>query len=183
MNPAPNLFLTGPMGAGKTSIGRRLAAQLGLEFVDLDQAFEERTGASIALTFEIEGEAGFRRRESALLAELVEKSGMVMSTGGGAVLDARNRELLRSRGFVVWLDADVDTQLRRLHADRQRPLLSVGDRRLQLTRLAEIRNPLYAQIADLRIAASGSASSAVMVRQVEARLSDVWQRTHDGVGA
>jgi shikimate kinase len=183
MNPAANLFLVGPMGAGKTSIGRRLAAQLGLDFVDLDQAFVERTGASIALTFEIEGEAGFRRRESALLAELAGQSGMVMSTGGGAVLDPGNREILRQRGFVVWLDADVDTQLLRLHADRQRPLLDVGDRRAQLTCLAHVRNPLYAEIADLRVPASGSGSSAGMARQIEASLARVWQRSTHGVNA
>ena len=183
MNPAPNLFLIGPMGAGKTSIGRRLAAQMALDFVDLDQAFEQRTGASIALTFEIEGEAGFRRRESALLAELVQQTGMVLSTGGGAILDPHNRDLLGTHGFVVWLDADVDTQLHRLHADRQRPLLGVDDRRLQLTNLADIRNPLYAQVADLRIAASGLGSSAVMARQAEARISRLWQRTRNGVDA
>jgi shikimate kinase len=183
MNPAANLFLIGPMGAGKTSIGRRLAVQLGLEFVDLDQVFVQHTGASIALTFEIEGEEGFRRRESALLAELVLRSRIVMSTGGGAVLDPHNRELLRTHGFVVWLDADVDTQLRRLHADRQRPLLGVGDRRAQLSSLAQTRNPLYAEIADLRMPASGSGSSASMARQVEASLARVWQRSTQGVDA
>ena len=183
MNPAPNLFLVGPMGAGKTSVGRRLAAQLGLPFLDLDLAFEERTGVSIALTFEIEGEAGFRKRESALLAELVQRRGIVLSTGGGAVLDAGNRELLRSNGFVIWLDADVDTQLHRLHADRKRPLLSLGNRREQLTNLARVRNPLYAEIADLRVAASGAGSSSAMARQVGAQVMRQWQANDSGAHA
>ncbi len=174
MNPAPNLFLIGPMGAGKTSIGRRLARQLGLEFVDLDVEFEVRVGASIALTFEIEGEAGFRKRECELLAELVRRRGIVLSTGGGAVLDAENRQLLRSNGFVVWLDTDVDTQLSRLHADRQRPLLQGPDRRDKLERMAELRNPLYAETADLRISASGNGSSAVTARHVGAQIAKSW---------
>ncbi len=174
MNPAPNLFLIGPMGAGKTSIGRRLARQLGLEFVDLDVEFEVRVGASIALTFEIEGEDGFRKRECELLAELVRRRGIVLSTGGGAVLDAHNRHLLRSNGFVVWLDTDVDTQLSRLHADRQRPLLQGPDRRQKLEHMAELRNPLYAETADLRISASGNESSAVTARHVGSQIARSW---------
>ncbi len=183
MNPAPNLFIIGPMGAGKTSIGRRLAAQLGLPFHDLDLEFEERACVSIALTFEIEGEAGFRKRESALLAEFVQRRGIVLSTGGGAVLDAGNRDLLRNNGFVIWLDADVDTQLHRLHADRKRPLLSVGDRREQLMKLAMQRNPLYAEIADLRVAASGGGSSAAMARHVSAQVMRHWQANDQGARA
>ena len=175
MNPASNLFLIGPMGAGKTSIGRRLAAQLGLRFLDLDIEFETRTGASIALTFEIEGEAGFRKRESDLLGELVHQRGIVLSTGGGAVLDARNRELLRNNGFVVWLDTDVDTQLQRLHADRLRPLLQGVDRREKLLHMAELRNPLYAETADLRIGASGSDNSAATARHVGTQIARTWQ--------
>lgn len=180
MNPAPNLFLIGPMGAGKTSIGRQLGEQLGLPFVDLDQALVERTGASIALTFEIEGEAGFRRRESELLAEMVRRRGIVLATGGGAVLDPANRELLRGNGFVVWLDADVETQLRRLHNDRQRPLLEGEDRRERLTRMAALRNPLYAEIADLHIPSSGQGTCASMARQIGARIAAMWRHTNEG---
>lgn len=175
MNPAPNLFLIGPMGAGKTSIGRRLAQQLDLSFVDLDLEFEKRTGASIALTFEIEGEAGFRERERDLLGELVRRRGIVLSTGGGAVLNAENRARLRENGFVVWLDADVDTQLDRLHADRQRPLLQGPDRREKLLRMAELRNPLYAETADLRVSASGSGNGAAMARHVGAQIARNWR--------
>ncbi len=174
MNPAPNLFLIGPMGAGKTSIGRHLARHLGLRFVDLDLELEARLGASIALTFELEGEAGFRKRESALLGELVRDCGIVLSTGGGAVLDPVNRKLLRARGFVVWLDTDVDTQLNRLHADRQRPLLQGPDRREKLLGMADLRNPLYAQTADLRIAACGLGSSLSMACHVGEQIADTW---------
>lgn len=175
MNPAPNLFLIGPMGAGKTSIGRRLAALLNMRFLDLDLEFEARNGASIALTFEIEGETGFRKRESELLSELVRQRGVVLSTGGGAVLDANNRQLLRGNGFVVWLDTDVDTQLERLHADRQRPLLQGADRREKLLNMAELRNPLYAETADLRIASSSAGSSAAMARHVGTLIARTWQ--------
>lgn len=174
MNPAPNLFLIGPMGAGKTSIGRHLARHLGLRFIDLDVELEARTGASITLTFEIEGEAGFRKRESDLLGELVHQCGIVLSTGGGAVLDPANRNLLRDHGFVVWLDTDVDTQLNRLHADRQRPLLQFADRRERLLKMAEQRNPLYAQTADLRISACGHGSSTFMARHVGEQIADNW---------
>ena len=174
MNPAANLFLIGPMGAGKTSIGRRLAEHLKLPFLDLDVVFEERTGASIALTFDIEGESGFRKRESALLAELVSGRGLILSTGGGAILEAGNRELLRNNGFVVWLDTDVDTQLRRLHADRHRPLLMGADRRQRLMQMAALRNPLYAETADLRIAASATGSAAAMARHVSVEIASTW---------
>lgn len=176
MNPAASLFLVGPMGAGKTSIGRRLAETLAWPFVDLDHAVEERSGASIALTFEIEGEAGFRRRESELLGELVQRRGIVLSTGGGAVLAPRNRQLLRENGFVVWLDTDVDAQLARLQHDRKRPLISVDDRRGRLQQLALERNPLYAEIADLRIASTGQGSSGALARQVGAQLDRLWRR-------
>src|SRR5690348_3220288 len=121
MNPSPNLFLIGPMGAGKSSIGRRLAEHFGMPCIDLDAAVEERTGASVATIFEIEGEAGFRRRESDLLAELSGQNGIVLATGGGAVLAPENRVPLRERGFVVWLQTSVEQQLQRLVRDRQRP--------------------------------------------------------------
>lgn len=102
--------------------------------------------------------------------------GVVLSTGGGAVLDARNRELLRGNGFVVWLDTDVDAQLERLHADRQRPLLQGVDRRERLLHMAELRNPLYAETADLRVGASGSGSSTAMARLVGAQIARTWQQ-------
>ena len=176
MNPAASLFLIGPMGAGKTSIGRKLADMLEWPFVDLDQAVEERSGASIALTFEIEGEAGFRRRESDMLAELVKRRSSVLSTGGGAVLAPRNRQLLRDNGFVVWLDTDVEAQLARLQHDRKRPLISVDDRRSRLQQLALERNPLYAEIADLRVTSFGQGSSGALARHIGTLLERQWQR-------
>jgi shikimate kinase len=129
MNPAPNLFLIGPMGAGKTTVGRQLAELFRMPFLDLDQEIEARTGAPVGLIFEVEGEEGFRRREAALLAELAARNGLVLATGGGAVLADESRRRLRARGFVIWLDARVEAQLARLSRDRQRPLLQSGDRR------------------------------------------------------
>ncbi|HXS73964.1 MAG TPA: shikimate kinase [Rhodanobacteraceae bacterium] len=151
MNPSCNLFLIGPMGAGKTTVGRRLAAHYGLPFVDLDAEIETHTGAGVPLIFDVEGEPGFRRREAALLAECSARDGVVLATGGGAVLDARNRELLQTRGFVVWLQTSVEQQLQRLERDRQRPLLQAEDRRERLHVMAHARDPLYAGIADLSV--------------------------------
>jgi len=146
---APNLVLVGPMGAGKSSIGRRLAGRLGLRFVDADRAIEDATGATVPVIFECEGEAGFRARESALIAELCAGEGQLIATGGGAVLDERNRAVLRERGFVVYLRVGIEQQLRRLARDRTRPLLAGADRRERLQQLAAQRGPLYDAIADL----------------------------------
>ena len=150
MNPSPNLVLVGPMGAGKTSIGKRLAEHFGLPFADADRQIEAQTGASVSMIFDCEGEAGFRARERALLAELLSGTGHVIATGGGAVLDPGNRQLLRERGFIVHLHADVQAQLKRLARDRTRPLLQRDDREAVLHRLAAERAPLYADVADLR---------------------------------
>ncbi|HVI58263.1 MAG TPA: shikimate kinase [Luteimonas sp.] len=150
MQHAPNLVLVGPMGSGKSSIGRRLAARLGLAFVDADHEIEAQAGTSIATIFECAGEAAFRAREHAVLARLLAAEGSVIATGGGAVLDPRTRALLRERGFVVHLHADVPQQLARLARDRSRPLLAGADREQVLRRLAELRGPLYAEVAHLR---------------------------------
>lgn len=175
MNPAANLVLVGPMGAGKSSIGRRLAAAFGLRFVDVDQMLEQRTGASIALIFDLEGESGFRRREQALLREICEGRGQLIATGGGAVLDAGTRALLATSGFVLHLHASVDQQLARLARDRQRPLLAAPDRRQRLEALARQRDPLYAEIADLRFQSDGL-SVAQAAERLETLLADRWQR-------
>lgn len=145
----PRIFLIGPMGSGKTSIGRHLADLLGLRFFDCDDAIVERTGASINLIFDIEGEAGFRERESAMLAELAAQKEALIATGGGAVLSAANRALLRSSGFVIWLKTSVEQQARRLRKDQKRPLLQFDDWRQRLERLAKERDPLYGETADL----------------------------------
>ncbi|HVU81811.1 MAG TPA: shikimate kinase [Rhodanobacteraceae bacterium] len=176
MNPSPNLFLIGPMGAGKSSIGRRLAERFGLPCIDLDAAIEQRTGASVATIFEIEGEAGFRRRESELLAEFTTRTGIVLATGGGAVLPIENRALLRQRGFVVWLQASVEQQLQRLARDRQRPLLDAPDRRERLEELARERDPVYAELADCSIGSGGESCDHAAVH-IAALLEKHWQRT------
>jgi len=155
MNPAPNLVLVGPMGAGKTSIGRRLADRFGLRFVDADQHVEQRTGARIPTIFEHVGEAGFREREAAALAELLAGDGLLVATGGGAVLGEANRKLMRERGFVVYLRAGVEAQLQRLQRDRSRPLLQRADREQVLRDLAAVREPLYREVADLTLDTDG----------------------------
>jgi shikimate kinase len=175
MNPAPNLVFVGPMGAGKTTIGTRVAAKLALRFVDVDQRLQEITGARVPLIFECEGEAGFRARESALIAELCNDSGLLIATGGGAVLDPLNRQRLRERGFVVHLHLDVDAQLARLARDRSRPLLATGDRHATLTALAAQRDALYAEIADLHYDSNGPGADAAATRLV-AMIADRWQR-------
>ena len=144
-----NIFLIGLMGAGKTTIGRMLARRLGKEFIDADHEIEERTGARVGLIFEIEGESGFRDREARLLDELTSRSGIVLATGGGAILAQDNRERLRSRGFVVYLRAPVVQLIERTRRDRGRPLLQTDDRAATLTALYAARDPLYADTADL----------------------------------
>lgn len=176
MNPSPNLFLIGPMGAGKSSIGRRLAERFGLPCVDLDAEIEQRTGTSVTTIFEIEGEAGFRRRESDLLAELTARQGILLATGGGAVLVPENRTLLRQRGFVVWLQTSVEQQLQRLARDRQRPLLNAPDRRRRLEQLAAERDPVYAAVADFA-APSNNESCQHATTRIAGLLDSAWQRT------
>lgn len=183
MNPAPNLFFIGPMGAGKTTVGRHVAELLAMPFHDLDHEIEAHTGATIHLVFELEGEAGFRKRESATLAELAAGSGIVLSTGGGAVLSEDNRRLLRERGFVIWLDATIESQLARLARDRQRPLLDAPDRRARLEQLAGERSPLYAEIADLRVASSGTGNSTHTARHIVTLLETHWQRAEYAANA
>ncbi|WP_337053859.1 shikimate kinase [Pseudoxanthomonas sp. USHLN014] len=176
MNPAPNLVMVGPMGAGKTSIGRRIAERFGLRFVDADHAVVEAAGSSIPEIFEREGEAGFRARERAALAQLLAGEGQVVASGGGAVLDADNRALMQARGFVIYLRVDVETQLRRVARDRNRPLLQNVDRRQVLTDLIAVRDPLYRQVADLVLDADrltpGEATAALV-----GRLARDWQPT------
>ena len=144
----PSIFLIGPMGAGKTTIGRRLALALHREFLDSDQEIERRAGASIPLIFAVEGETGFRTREKAVIAELTRRPNIILATGGGVVLDPDNRRCLAGRGFVVYLCASVDEQLRRTRGDTQRPLLQTADPRARLAHLFEQRDPLYRAVTD-----------------------------------
>ena len=176
MNPAPNLILVGPMGAGKSSIGRRLAERFGLEFVDADEALVERTGATVTTIFEHVGEAGFREREKATLAQLLAGEGKLVSTGGGAVLDSDNRQLMRERGFVVYLRVSVGAQLKRLGRDRSRPLLQRGDREQVLHELATAREPLYAEVADLMLDTDGLSPGSATSTLAQL-LATHWQRS------
>lgn len=144
-----NLILVGPMGAGKSTIGRLLAKELKLQFKDSDKEIEQRTGADIPWIFDVEGEQGFREREQSMIAELCELSGVVIATGGGVVLRPENRQALSAGGRVVYLHASVDQQLDRTSRDRNRPLLRNSDPAKVLGSLMEIRDPLYREIADV----------------------------------
>lgn len=155
MHSRVNVFLVGPMGAGKTTVGKRLAELRGMEFLDSDHEVEARTGVDVAFIFEKEGEAGFRRREKQVIAELTGGSGIVLATGGGAVLDPENRQHLAGRGYVVYLRASVEQQLRRTSHSDHRPLLQTGDRRQVLESLFAVRDPLYREVADLVLETDG----------------------------
>lgn len=143
------IFLVGMMGAGKTTVGRALARQLGWDFVDLDHELEARCGVRVAFIFDIEGEQGFRKRESAVLDECTQRRNIVLATGGGAVLSALNRSRLRERGTVVYLRASIDELYRRVERDRNRPLLQTNNPRERLQELLEQREPLYDEVASL----------------------------------
>ena len=170
----PRIFLIGPMGAGKTCIGRRLAERFGLEFVDADQAIVDEVGSSIPAIFENVGEAGFRAHEKRVLARLLERGGQLVSTGGGAVLDADNRQRIRQRGFVVWLRVGVAAQLQRLQRDKTRPLLQREDREQVLEAMATLRDPLYREVADL-VVDTDPYSPAEATAHLVVRLAAQWQ--------
>ena len=161
MNYPKNLFLIGPMGAGKSAVGRQLARLLHLDFVDSDDEIENRTGVDIPFIFEKEGEAGFRKREAAVIDDLSQRDGVVLATGGGAVINADNRSRLGARGFVVYLNTSVPQQLERTQRGRERPLLENDDPRKVLEEFMEIRDPLYRSIADLVIDTDGRRVKAV----------------------
>lgn len=144
-----NIFLVGPMGAGKSTIGRQLAKALHRKFYDSDKEVEQRTGVSISWIFEMEGEAGFRERESRAIEELTAMENIVLATGGGAVLSEENRKWLRARGHVIYLSASTEQLYRRTARDKKRPLLQTGDRRKQIEDLLATRDPLYREVADI----------------------------------
>lgn len=152
-----NIIFVGPMGAGKTTIGKQLARELGRPFFDSDREIEERTGADIPLIFELEGEEGFRRREKAVIADLTEKQGIVLATGGGAVLDPENREQLRKHGYVIYLSAPLEQLIHRTSKDRNRPLLQTADPAQKLREILAVRDPLYREVAHTVIETNSSA--------------------------
>ena len=164
------------MGAGKTTIGKKLAEHGGLEFVDSDHEIEVRTGVDIPFIFEKEGEDGFRRREQAVIDELTQRSGIVLATGGGAVLLPENRRHLAARGHVVYLHASLAQQLSRTERSDNRPLLQGGDRLEILTRLFEHRDPLYREVADLVLETDGKIARQ-LARDIEDSL-----HAHGGAG-
>ena len=176
MNPAPNLVLVGPMGAGKSSLGRRLAGKLGLEFVDADRVLEERAGAAIPLIFELEGEPGFRAREVQAIAELTALEGIVLATGGGVVLDQDNRRALAAHGTVVYLRATPEHLYERVRQDRNRPLLAGGDPLERLRELYRLRDPLYREVADVVID-TGRQSVQALARALLEQLGARWKRS------
>ena len=149
MKSRQSIFLVGPMGVGKTTIGRQLASILDYEFLDSDREIEQRTGASIPWIFDMEGEEGFRRREQAIIDELTARPGIVLATGGGAVIKPENRDHLKQRGIVVYLKAELDELLARTRNDKNRPLLQTEDPRTRLQVLLEQREPWYLEIADI----------------------------------
>lgn len=144
-----NVYLIGPMGSGKTTIGKHTAELLGLSFLDCDTELESRTGASVNLIFDIEGEEGFRERETRLLEEVSKWRRCLIATGGGSVLREENRRIMKHTGIVVYLETSVPQQLKRLRMDKKRPLLQTRDREKKLITLAEKRNPLYRELADI----------------------------------
>jgi len=144
-----NIFLIGPMGTGKTTIGRQLARKLKMEFFDSDRVIEEITGADIPLIFEKEGESGFRQREQKTIDELTQKKGIILATGGGAILAATNRTHLSSRGTVIYLKSNLKTLVTRTSKDKNRPLLHADEpAEVILERLLKQRDPLYQETAD-----------------------------------
>ena len=174
MKRAGNIYLVGMMGAGKTTVGRLLARRLKLRFVDSDQEMESRCGVKIPLIFEIEGEAGFRARESQVLAELTALEGIVLGTGGGAVLSADNRSLLAANGTVVYLRARPEDLYERVRQDRNRPLLASDDPLGRLSEMYAERDALYRSIADLTVD-TGRQGVNALARQLLFKLDERWK--------
>lgn len=175
MNRTINLFLVGPMGAGKSTIGRQIAQMLVLPFFDVDQEIERRAGADIGWIFDVEGEDGFRRREEAVIDELSQKRGLVLATGGGAILSPDSRNRLAARGIVVYLHTTVEQQLKRTAKDKKRPQLQHLDvpKEEKLDDLMESRDPLYREIADVIIDTDGRT-----VRSVAQEVIRVLEKEH-----
>ena len=156
-----NIFLVGPMGAGKSTIGRHLADELHLDFYDSDQEIERRSGADIAWVFDLEGEDGFRAREENIINDLTDKQGIVLATGGGSIVTKAVRNRLSARGIVVYLQTTIDKQVARTQRDKRRPLLQNNDPEQVLRDLADLRNPLYEEVADYVVDTDDQSARAV----------------------
>jgi shikimate kinase len=167
MKRSQNIYLIGLMGAGKTTIGRQLAKALKVPFYDSDKAIEESTGVDIPTIFEFEGEEGFRDREQKMIQQLTQIQGIVLATGGGAILREQNRKELKENGFIVYLQCSVDRILERTRRDTQRPLLQTGNPRERLESLFAQREPLYLECADFKIDTGLMPSKAVVTRILE----------------
>ncbi len=155
-----NIILIGPMGAGKSSVGKRLAKKLNRKFYDCDKVLEDKTGVAISTIFELEGEDGFRQREAKILEDLMQLENCVLATGGGVVLRAENIHLINSHGITIYLKASVNSQIKRTRHDKKRPLLQTQDRHATLEKLAQQRNPIYEQLADITIDTDNQSISA-----------------------
>ncbi|WP_029655246.1 shikimate kinase AroK [Marinobacter daepoensis] len=170
MSLPKRVVLVGPMGAGKTTIGRMLAKELGYRFLDSDRIIEERCGANIPWIFDVEGELGFRQRETAMLDELSNEVGVVLATGGGAVMRAENHGLLKKSSVVVYLKTSIEQQVERTRKDRNRPLLQNEDPEAVLRRLFAVRDPLYTELADI-VMYTDRKSPRLVVRQLVNRIN------------
>jgi shikimate kinase len=176
-----NLILVGMMGSGKTTVGRMLARQLGKVFVDSDEEIIKRTGVTVPHIFDVEGEAGFRQREAAAIRELTGRENLVLATGGGAVLDEKNREMLQQNGVVVYLKASVHDLWQRTRHDRNRPLLQTDNPHARLAELFQQRDPLYRQVSDIVVQSGKQSAHALMLHltgEIETFKKNYRRETH-----
>ncbi len=176
-----NIILVGLMGAGKTTVGRALAKKLQRRFIDSDHEIEARTGASIPLIFEIEGEEGFRQREAEVIRDLAAQSEIVLATGGGAILRPENRAALKAGGIVIYLRASISSILQRTSHDKSRPLLQTADPRRRLEELTRVREPLYLEVADMVIE-TGRPNVQSLVQTILTELDRLDQAAPDAAG-
>lgn len=178
LKQAPNIYLIGLMGAGKSTAGRLLAQTMGREFYDSDDEIVKRTGASIPTIFEIEGEAGFREREQRMIAELCAKKSVILGTGGGAILREANREALKNTGWVVYLSTSPERLINRTRYDKNRPLLQTANPLSVLTQLYEVRHPIYQDLADIVITTGAGHVTHVVAHIIEQLIARIGQNLH-----
>ena len=178
LNQAPNIYLIGLMGAGKSTAGRLLAQTMGREFYDSDDEIVKRTGASIPTIFEIEGEVGFREREQRMIAELCAKKSVILGTGGGAILREANREALKNTGWVVYLSTSPERLINRTRYDKNRPLLQTANPLSVLTQLYEVRHPIYQDLADIVITTGAGHVTHVVAHIIEQLIARIGQNLH-----